>query len=448
MMPPPSTARPPDLPNSGPPGPPGAGPNELGIILRAARTPALATLTRYLRNMDAAEDALQDAMARAILTWPVQGLPNNPTAWLIHAAKNCAIDALRRRRLETRYLAEQWAEPTGNNGAADPDEAHLPEDPHLKDDMLRLIFTCCHPVLTEPSQVALTLKTIAGLSVEEIAGAFLAAPKSMERRITRAKRKLGEAAIPYEVPAASELADRRRAVLKIVYLAFNEGYKSTGGPELLRPYLCDHAIRLGRLLSRLFRTESEVTGLLALMLLHHARWRTRLGDGGEIVTLDRQDRSNWDRPMIAEGLALVEKALRRRAPGPYQVQAAIAAVHCRAPDFAATDWPEIVRLYGLLERYQPSPVITLNRAVALSQAEDASAGLALLDTIAATPQMRDYPHYHGARAALLDDLGRTGAARAAFEKARALAPTAAERSYFEQKLATRANPRKPCRDSA
>ena len=440
MTPPPSTARPPDLPA---PASRKTGPNELGIILRAARTPALATLTRYLRNMDAAEDALQDAMARAILTWPAQGMPGNPTAWLIHAGKNCAIDAMRRRRLETRYLAQQWAAPAGDGGPADPDDAHL------KDDMLRLIFTCCHPVLTEPSQIALTLKTVAGLSVEEIARSFLAAPKSMERRITRAKHKLGEAGMPYEVPAAGDLDERRRTVLKVVYLIFNEGYKSTGGPELLRPYLCGHAIRLGRLMSRLFRAEPEVTGLLALMLLHHARWRTRLGGNGEIVTLDRQDRANWDRPMIAEGLTLVEKALRRRAPGPYQVQAAIAAVHCRAADFAATDWPEIVRLYGVLEVYQPSPVITLNRAVALSQAEDSGAGLALLDTIAATPQMRDYPQFHGARAAMLEDLGKTEAAIAAFDRAKELAPTDSERAYFGQKRTALANPPgRPCRDSA
>ena len=416
MTPPPSTARRPDL---------AATPNELGIILRAARTPALATLTRQLRNMDMAEDALQEAMARAVVTWPMRGLPDNPTAWLIHTAKNCAIDIFRRHRFETRFLEEQWAE-----RAAPIDE---PEDGHLRDDMLRLIFTCCHPVLTESSQVALTLKIVAGLSVEEIARAHLAAPANMERRITRAKSKLRDAGAPYEVPAPPELADRRRAVLKTVYLIFNEGYKSTAGPDLMRPYLCDHAIRLARLLARLFRPEPEVTGLLALMLLHHARWRTRADPHGDVVTLDQQDRAHWDRPMIAEGLALVEKSLRRGEPGSYQVQAAIAAVHCRAADFAATDWPEIVRLYGVLERYQPSPVITLNRAVAIAQADGPAAGLALLDTIATTPQMRDYPQFHGARAALLAESGDLGAARAGFRRAEELAPTASERRYFVRK---------------
>ncbi len=405
-----------------------ATPNELGIILRAARTPALATLTRQLRNMDMAEDALQEAMARAVVTWPMRGLPDNPTAWLIHAAKNCAIDILRRRRLETRYLEEQWAEPAA---PADP-----PEDGHLRDDMLRLICTCCHPVLTESSQVALTLKVVAGLSVDEIAKAFLVAPTNMERRITRAKTKLRDAGVPYEVPAPPELADRRRAVLKTVYLIFNEGYKSTAGPDLLRPYLCDHAIRLGRLLARLFRHEPEVSGLLALMLLHHARWRTRAGPDGDVITLDQQDRAEWDRPMIAEGLALVEKSLRRGDPGPYQVQAAIAAVHCRATDFAATDWPEIVRLYGVLERYQPSPVITLNRAVAVAQAEGPAAGLALLETIATTPQMRDYPQFHGARAALLAEIGDVEAARDGFRRAEELAPTDSEKTYFARKSAS------------
>ncbi len=435
MTPPPSTAPLPDLPDSSP--------DELGIILRAARTPALATLTRYLRNMDAAEDALQEAMARALITWPAKGMPENPTAWLIRAGKNCAIDALRRRQLETRYLAEQWTEPPDDTTAEDPDEAHL------RDDMLRLIFTCCHPVLTESSQVALTLKTIAGLSVEEIAHAFLAAPKSMQRRITRAKNRLADAGLPYEVPPPNELAERRRAVLKVVYLIFNEGYKSAASPDLIRPYICDHAIRLGRLLSRLFRTEPEVTGLLALMLLHHARWRTRLAPGGGIITLDLQDRSKWDRQMIAEGLVLVERALRHSTPGPYQLQAAIAAVHCRAANFTATDWPEIVRLYAVLERLQPSPVVTLNRAVALSQAEGPAAGLALLDTIATTPQMRDYPQYHGARGVILNELGDTDAAHAAFRRAKELAPTDSERAYFEEKLASpRHAPGKPCRDLA
>ncbi|MHA1571549.1 MAG: RNA polymerase sigma factor, partial [Alphaproteobacteria bacterium] len=303
--------------------------DQVALQVRASYPKALATLIRLLGDITSAEDALQEALARAVEAWPRDGVPDNAVAWLVTTARRKAIDVHRRRGVETRYSQNIQAE---DAGVVQPEDTVLEEalTLHLRDDLLRLLFTCCHPALGEEAQIALTLKTVAGLSVEEIASAFLVLPGAMERRLSRVKRKISEAKIPYDVPRASVLPERLRAVLAVVYLIFNEGYSASGNERLIRVELCDEAIRLARLLHRLFRDEPEVWGLLALLLLQHSRHRARLDGQGEIVLLDRQDRSLWDSRMTVEGRFLVEKALRMKRPGPYQVQAAIAAVHSEA----------------------------------------------------------------------------------------------------------------------
>ena len=348
---------------------------DLAPALKAAYPQALATLIRVLRDFDTAEDALQDAVARALNAWQAGGLPDNPVAWLVATGRRCAIDRFRRRQCEVRHAGALLALAQTQEEQVEP----RPADRHLDDDLLRLIFTCCHPALAMEAQVALTLRTIAGLSVAEIARAFLVQPKTMEQRLTRAKRKIRAARIPYEVPEATELPRRLDAVLAVTYPIFNEGYNASGSAELIRAELCREAIRIARLLARLFRAEPEVAGLLALLLLQHSRAAARLDGAGNIVVLDAQDRVLWDQPLIVEGRALVERTLRRRRPGPYQIQAAIAAVHSEAVDAAGTDWTQIAELYGLLEVHQPTPVVTLNRAVAVAKARGAVAGLAILD---------------------------------------------------------------------
>jgi RNA polymerase sigma-70 factor (ECF subfamily) len=401
--------------------------------LRSAHPRALATLTRLLGSLDLAEDALQDAVTRALTSWPERGVPDHPAAWLVRTGRNAFVDGHRRREIETRKLGEVNAAPTAEPAEDSIKEAAL--EAHLRDDLLRLVFTCCHPALPRDEQLALTLRVVAGLSVDEIARAFLVTPRAMEQRITRAKRKIRDTGIPYSVPRSDRLEERLAAVLGVIYLIFNEGYKATTGERLVRAELCESAIRLGRLLARLYRAETEVLGLLALMLLIHARSAARVDAEGRLVTLDAQDRSLWDRALVSEGLALVEKALRSGRAGRYAIQAAIAAVHDRANRAAETDWGEIAQLYEALERIEPTPVVRLNRAVALAQIRGPRAGLELLDEIAGRAEMAGYLPFHTARAALLADRGLTADARRAWQRALELAETASERAHIERRLA-------------
>lgn len=407
--------------------------DEIARQLKIARPKALATLVRLLGGLDPAEDALQEAMTRALEVWPAGGIPQNAVAWLVQTGRNKAVDQFRKRAREAAYCrAERQLTDAG------PPDLDLSVDAlrlHLRDDLLRLVFTCCHPSLPRELQVALTLKTVAGLSVAEIARAFLIDPRAMEQRLVRAKRRLSEGAVPYEVPATKDLPERLDAVLGVVYLIFNEGYKSHLGPGLLRLDLCGEALRLARLLKRLFTAVPEVGGLLALILLQHSRRAARLDDAGEIAPLDAQDRRLWDRAMIVEGTALVQQALRRKRPGAYQIQAAIAALHAEAADAKDTDWPQIAELYQILERYQPGAVVRLNGAVALAKAGDTAKGLELLAQLAALPEMQRYHHFHAAQAALLAETGESDAAIAGYRRALALAANAAERAFLKRKIA-------------
>jgi RNA polymerase sigma-70 factor (ECF subfamily) len=398
----------------------------LGELHRREYGRVLATLIRAVRDFDLAEDALQEAFEAALAQWPAQGPPRNPVAWLISTARHKAIDQVRRRALAESKRDEIAAL------VAQEEDAPVPLD------SLRLIFTCCHPALAPEAQVALTLRTICGLATEEIARAFLVPVPTLAQRLVRAKAKIKGARIPYEVPGDDELAARLDAVLAVVYLVFNEGYSASFGADLVRAELCAEAIRLGRLLVELLPAEREPKGLLALMLLHDARRATRTDDEGAIVLLEDQDRSRWDRARIAEGSALVERALRGRPPGKYAVQAAIAALHAQAPSARETDWPQIAALYGVLAGIHPSPVVELNRAVAIAMADGIEQGLALLDTI-------HLPGYHllpAARADLLRRLGRHPEAAAAYRQALALVTNEAERRFLERRLAEVTRPRR------
>jgi RNA polymerase sigma-70 factor, ECF subfamily len=402
----------------------------------------LATLIRLLGDFDLAEEALHDAFRAALEQWPRDGVPANPRAWLVSAGRFKAIDGLRRR---ARFDA---LEDVGDEAdVAVVDAAAWADEEAVEDDRLRLIFTCCHPALSPDAQVALTLREVCGLTTEEIAQAFLTPAPTLAQRIVRAKAKIRDARIPYQVPTRTELPERLDAVLRVIYLVFNEGYAASSGALVTRHDLSAEAIRLGRLLvellpadtpraSRAARgTEPEALGLLALMLLHDSRRAARTSVSGELILLDEQDRSLWDRDQIAEGIALVERSLASRRFGPYTVQAAIAAVHAEAPTAAATDWAEIVGLYDVLSRADASPVIELNRAVAVAMLDGPAAGLALVDAILERGALLDYRLAHAARAELCRRLGRTADARTSYERALGLTRQEPERRFLERRLA-------------
>jgi RNA polymerase sigma-70 factor (ECF subfamily) len=389
----------------------------------------LATLIRLLGDFDAAEEAVHDAFRAALEQWPRDGVPANPRAWLVSAGRFKAIDAIRRRK---RFdpLDEQGEH--ADIGVVDT--AAWADEESVGDDRLRLIFTCCHPALAPDAQVALTLREVCGLTTEEIARAFLTPAPTLAQRIVRAKTKIRQARIPYRVPDPAELPERLGTVLRVIYLVFNEGYAASSGGTLTRHDLSGEAIRLGRLLCELL-PEPEAIGLLALMLLHDSRRAARTSPSGELILLDDQDRSLWNQDQIAEGLRLVDRALSSRQLGPYAIQAAIAAVHANAPDAAATDWHEIVGLYDLLLRAAPSPVIELNRAVAVAMRDGPSAGLAVVDGILGRGDLGDYRFAHAARADLCRRLGRTADARASYERALTLTRQEPERRFIERRLA-------------
>jgi RNA polymerase sigma-70 factor (ECF subfamily) len=388
-----------------------------------------ATLIRLLGDFDLAEDALHDAFTAALKQWPREGIPGNPRAWLVSTGRFKAIDNLRRRARFNASLATL---------AEDLDQTTVDEhdwdNEGVEDDRLRLIFTCCHPALASDARIALTLREVCGLTTEEIARAFLTAPPTLAQRIVRAKAKIRNARIPYQVPSRAELPDRLETVLRVVYLVFNEGYSASSGESLTRADLSGEAIRLGRLLYQLL-PEPEVAGLLALMLLHESRRAARTSPDGDLVLLEDQDRSIWDRALIAEGTALVEQSLRTQRFGPYTLQAAISGVHANAATAEATDWGEIVGLYDMLARIEPSPVIDLNRAVAVAMRDGPAAGLALIDDLLARGELDTYYLAHSARAELCRRLGRFTEARDAYERALHLISQETERRFIQQRLA-------------
>jgi len=401
----------------------------IDAALRAARPQAVGALLRYFRDLDQAEEAFQEACLRALKNWPVNGPPRDPAAWLIMVGRNSGLDDVRRRRRDEPLPPDEVI------SDLDDHEASLAErldSSHYRDDVLRLLFICCHPDLPATQQIALALRIVCGLTVAEIARAFLVSESAMEQRVTRAKRNVGNADVAFETPGAIERAERLAAVAAMLYLLFNEGYSASGGDVHVRLPLCEEAIRLGRLLLRLFPSEPEIMGLAALLMLQHARAPARLDAAGAIVLLEDQDRGLWDRDLIAEGLALLDKALRHRRPGAYQIQAAIAGVHAHAARAEDTDWAEIEQLYAALDRLQPSPVVTLNRAVAVSKVRGPQAALEIIDGLAAP--LAGYFHFFGVRGALLMQLGRSAEARAAFDQAIALAHTPAEAAHIRLHL--------------
>ena len=397
-------------------------------VYRSESRRVLATLIRLLGDFELAEEALHVAFAAAIEQWPRDGVPGNPRAWLVSAGRFKAIDAIRRRARFDSSLTE-----LAKRFEAEAHDAPEPDNEGVEDDRLRLIFTCCHPALPPDAQVALTLREVCGLTTEEIARAFLTAPPTVAQRIVRAKAKIRDARIPYQVPSRADLADRLDTVLHVIYLVFNEGYSASSGEALTRHDLTGEAIRLGRLLIELL-PDPEAVGLLALMLLQESRRTARVSPLGEPVLLEDQDRSLWNRDQIAQGTALTEQALTSHRFGPYTLQAAIAAVHAEAPDAAATDWAQIVALYDVLARADPSPVVELNRAAAVAMRDGPSAGLALIDAILARGDLGDYYLAHAARADLCRRLGRTAEARVSYQRALGLTLQEPARRFLERRL--------------
>jgi len=395
--------------------------------LTAARPQAVGALLRYFRDMDRAEEAFQDACLRALKSWPDKGPPRDPTAWLILVGRNAALDGVRKQSRTTELPPDDQISDLGD---AESELAERLDGSHYRDDVLRLLFICCHPELPPTQQIPLALRIVSGLTVPQIARAFLVSEAAMEQRITRAKARIAKADVPFEAPGPAERAERLAAVAAMIYLLFNEGYSAGNDPE--RAPLCDEAIRLARLLLRLFQTEPEIMALTALMLLQQSRLRARFDDQGEVILLDDQDRSHWDAKLIGEGLALVDKALRHNRPGPYQVQAAIAATHSRAASAAETDCTNIDHLYRALEQMQPSPVVTLNRAVAVSKLHGPAAALEMIEPL--EKPLSGYFHFFGARGLFLLQLGRNQEARTAFDRAISLANTAAEAAHIRRHL--------------
>ncbi|MGR4864808.1 RNA polymerase sigma factor [Caulobacter sp. LARHSG274] len=401
----------------------------IDAALTAARPQAMAALLRYFRDLDTAEEAFQDACLRALKAWPKNGPPRDPTAWLILVGRNAALDGVRKRSKSAPLPAEDLISDLDDAEAALADRL---DGDHYRDDVLRLLFICCHPDLPATQQIAVALRIVSGLSVRQIARAFLVGESAMEQRITRAKARIAAADVPFETPGVVERAERLSAVAAMVYLVFNEGYSASAEAVQARGSLCDEAIRLARLLLRLFQGEPEIMGLTALLLLQHARAPARFDADGAVVLLEDQDRALWNRRMIAEGLALIDKALRHRRPGPYLAQAAIAAEHARAERPQDTNWTRIDLLYGDLEQLAPSPVVTLNRAVAVSKVAGPEAALAMIEPLAS--RLAGYFHFFGLRGGLLLQLGRREEARAAFDQAIALANTPAEAAHIRLHL--------------
>ena len=392
--------------------------------LVSSRPQAVAALLRYFRNLDSAEEAFQEACLRALRNWTVNGPPRDPTAWLIMVGRNAALDQIRKTSRQTSLPDETQI--------SDLEDVETPmaerlDDSHYRDDVLRLMFICCHPDLPATQQIPLALRIVSGLSVKQIARAFLVSEAAMEQRITRAKAKVADAGVPFETPGPVERSERLAVVMQMIYLVFNEGY-SAGPKDDARADLADEAIRLGRLVLRMFQPEPEVMGLLALMLLQHSRQPARFDDQGEAILMEDQDRALWRKPLIQEGLALIDKAMRHRRTGAYLVQAAIAALHARAPNFEQTDWAGIDALYATLERLQPSPVVTLNRAVAVSKTKGPEAALAMIEPLG--ERLAGYFYFHGAKGSLLLQLDRKREARESFDRAIALATTAAEATHI------------------
>jgi RNA polymerase sigma-70 factor, ECF subfamily len=401
----------------------------IASLLNAARPQAVAALLRYFRDLDAAEEAFQDASLRALKAWPRNGPPRDPAAWLIMVGRNAGVDSIRRRSKQEELPSEELISDLDDAESAVAERLDAAD---YRDDILRLLFICCHPDLPATQQIALALRIVSGLSVKQIARAFLVGEAAMEQRITRAKSRIAKADVPFEAPAAVERSERLAAVAAMVYLIFNEGYSVSGGTANERGALCDEAIRLTRLLLRLFPSEPEIMGLLALILLQHSRADARFDADGAIILLEDQDRSKWSRKLIAEGMALIDKAIRHYRPGPYQVQAAIAALHARAGAFEDTDWTQIDQLYATLEHMQPSPVVTLNRAVAHSKVHGAASALAMIEPLA--ERLSGYFYFFGVKGALLLELGRKKEASIAFDQAIALANSPAEAAHIRTHL--------------